>query len=55
VTLGPGQLYVVPRGLQHCPISDGGAAVMLIEPAGVVNTGSAGGELTATFDDSLLE
>ena len=28
---------------------------MLIEPAGVVNTGSAGGELTATYDDSLLD
>ena len=28
---------------------------MLIEPEGVVNTGDAGGELTATRDDSLLE
>ncbi len=55
VALSPGQLYVVPRGMQHCPISDGDAAVMLIEPAGVVNTGGAGGDLTATFDDSLLE
>jgi mannose-6-phosphate isomerase-like protein (cupin superfamily) len=54
VALSPGQLYVVPRGMQHCPISDGDAAVMLIEPAGVVNTGGAGGDLTATFDDSLL-
>lgn len=54
VTLGPGQLFVVPRGVEHCPITDGDVAVMLIEPAGVVNTGSAGGELTATYDDSLL-
>ena len=28
---------------------------MLIEPAGVVNTGSVGGDLTAAYDDSLLE
>jgi mannose-6-phosphate isomerase-like protein (cupin superfamily) len=54
VTLTPGQLFVVPRGVEHCPITDGDVAVMLIEPAGVVNTGSAGGELTATYDDSLL-
>ena len=54
VTLGPGQLFVVPRGVEHCPITDGEVAVMLIEPAGVVNTGGAGGELTAAYDDSLL-
>ncbi|MGC7198886.1 cupin, partial [Mycobacteroides abscessus subsp. massiliense] len=27
---------------------------VLIEPAGVVNTGDAGGPLTATYDDSLV-
>ncbi len=54
VTLGPGQLFVVPRGVEHCPITDGDVAVMLIEPAGVVNTGSVGGGLTAAYDDSLL-
>ncbi len=55
VTLRAGQLYVVPRGVEHCPITDGDVSVMLIEPAGVVNTGTAGGDLTATYDDSLLE
>jgi mannose-6-phosphate isomerase-like protein (cupin superfamily) len=55
LTLTPGQLYVVPRGVEHCPRADGDVAVMLIEPAGVVNTGDAGGDLTATYDDSLLE
>lgn len=53
VTLGPGQLFVVPRGVEHCPIADGEVRAMLIEPAGVVNTGDAGGPLTATPDDSL--
>ncbi|SHG22920.1 Mannose-6-phosphate isomerase, cupin superfamily [Jatrophihabitans endophyticus] len=53
VTLGPGQLYVVPRGVEHCPITDGLVHAVLVEPAGVVNTGSAGGPLTATYDDSL--
>lgn len=39
VTLGPGQLYVVPRGVQHQPISVEGAEVVLIEPSTTVNTG----------------
>ena len=55
VELGPGQLYVVPRGVEHCPVADGEVHAVLIEPAGVVNTGNAGGPLTAsaTYDDSL--
>lgn len=55
VQLGPGQLYVVPRGVEHCPRTDGEVAVLLIEPEGVVNTGDAGGGLTATYDDSLMD
>ncbi len=54
VTLQPGQLFVVPRGVEHCPIADGEVQAMLIEPSGVVNTGDAGGPLTAVRDDSLL-
>jgi len=55
VRLGPGQLYVVPRGVEHCPVASGEVGALLIEPAGVVNTGDAGGPLTATYDDSLLD
>ena len=47
VAVGPGELYVVPRGTEHCPRADQETAVLLIEPRGVVNTGDAGGELTA--------
>ena len=39
VELGPGELYVVPCGVEHCPRSDEGASVLLIEPAGTPNTG----------------
>jgi mannose-6-phosphate isomerase-like protein (cupin superfamily) len=46
VELGPGELYVVPAGIEHCPRSDEGAEVLLIEPKDTVNTGDAGGELT---------
>ena len=55
VTLSPGQLFVVPRGVEHCPVAAEEASILLIEPAGVVNTGEAGGELTATHDTSLLD
>ena len=55
VTLGPGQLYVVPRGVEHCPVAGGEVSAVLIEPQGVVNTGDAGGELTAPHDTSLLD
>jgi len=54
VVLRPGQLFVVPRGVEHCPIADGEVQAVLIEPAGVTNTGDAGGPLTAQHDDSLL-
>jgi len=46
VTLGPGQLYVVPRGVYHQPTSRDGAEVLLIEPSDTVNTGDAPSEMT---------
>ncbi len=40
VTLGPGELLVVPRGVEHRTVADGEASVLLFEPAGVRNTGN---------------
>lgn len=51
VVLTPGELFVVPRGVEHCPKADALTSVMLIEPRGVVNTGDAGGNLTAELTD----
>jgi mannose-6-phosphate isomerase-like protein (cupin superfamily) len=48
VTLGPGEFFVVPRGVEHCPRADEETAALLLEPKGVVNTGDTGGELTAS-------
>ncbi len=45
--LEAGELFVVPRGVEHCPRSDQGAEVLLIEPKDTINTGDAGGEMTA--------
>ena len=47
VELGPGELYVVPRGVEHCPKADEETHVLLIEPRDEPNTGGAGGERTA--------
>ncbi|MFJ6610402.1 cupin domain-containing protein [Streptomyces sp. NPDC091289] len=46
VVLGPGELFVVPRGVEHCPVADEETAVLLFEPAGTINTGDAGGPMT---------
>lgn len=50
VVVGPGQLFVVPKGVEHCPRADTEVKAVLLEPAGVVNTGDAGGDLTATVE-----
>ena len=47
VILGPGELFVVPRGVEHRPHSAEEVEMVLIEPRGVINTGDAGGPLTA--------
>jgi len=47
VHLGPGQLYVVPRGTPHQPYSAEGAEVLLVEPSATVNTGDNPSALTA--------
>jgi mannose-6-phosphate isomerase-like protein (cupin superfamily) len=46
VVLGPGELFVVPRGVEHCPKADVPTHVLLIEAQGTANTGDAGGEMT---------
>ncbi len=50
VTLRAGELYVVPRGVEHRPVAESECHVLLIEPRGVVNTGEAGGAQTAPND-----
>lgn len=50
VTLGSGELYVVPRGVEHKPYAEDEVKLLLIEPRGVLNTGAEGGERTAIND-----
>lgn len=50
VSLGAGEMFVVPAGVEHKPYAENEVRMLLIEPRGVVNTGAAGGELTADND-----
>jgi len=46
LALEPGELLIVPRGVEHCPVAEGEVHVLLVEPRSTVNTGTAGGERT---------
>ena len=50
VDLGPGEMFVVPKGVEHKPSAPDECRILLVEPKGVVNTGDAGGAKTAPND-----
>ena len=50
VSLDSGELFVIPKGVQHKPVAHSECKIMIVEPKGVVNTGDSGGELTAAND-----
>ena len=50
VELSAGEMFVVPKGVEHKPFADRECNVLLIEPRGVVNTGDVGGQRTAEND-----
>ncbi|MBB1061337.1 cupin domain-containing protein [Marilutibacter spongiae] len=50
VELAAGEMYVVPRGVEHRPVAEHECRILLVEPRGVVNTGDAGGGYTAPND-----
>ena len=51
VSLSEGEMFVVPKGVEHKPVAEQECHILLIEPAGLVNTGSAtDSELTAPND-----
>ena len=50
VKLKEGEMFVVPKGVEHKPYSENECKIMLVEPKGVVNTGDAGSDLTAPND-----
>lgn len=53
VILNEGELFVVPKGLEHKPVADEECHVMIIEPVGVINTGNTDSDLTAPNDQRI--
>ena len=51
VELKAGEMFVVPKGTEHKPFADKECKAMLVEPAGTINTGGTGGEMTAKDDE----
>ena len=47
VGLKAGEMFVVPKGKEHEPFAQKECNIMLVEPAGTINTGNTGGDLTA--------
>jgi len=41
VTLRAGELFIVPKGVEHCPVAREEVHLLLIEPTGTPNTGDA--------------
>ncbi|MEI7058879.1 cupin domain-containing protein [Nocardioides sp. CCNWLW239] len=52
VHLAQHDVFVVPRGIEHCPESAGGATVMLLEPTGTLSTGDYDGAIPAHIDST---
>ena len=50
IELNEGEMYVVPKGIEHRPFAENECKIMLIEPKGVINTGENKCELTAEND-----
>jgi mannose-6-phosphate isomerase-like protein (cupin superfamily) len=50
ITLGPGEMAVVPKGVEHKPFAEAEVKMLLIEPRGVVNTGDTVNERTTEND-----
>jgi mannose-6-phosphate isomerase-like protein (cupin superfamily) len=50
VHVSAGEMFIVPKGVEHKPYAEQEVKLMLIEPRGVRNTGHEGGERTATND-----
>jgi mannose-6-phosphate isomerase-like protein (cupin superfamily) len=50
VYLGPGEMFVVPKGVEHRPVAETEVKLIIVEPRGVLNTGHEGGARTAKPD-----
>lgn len=50
VELNEGEMYVVPKGVEHCPIAEPDTHFMMVEPASTAHTGENQSEVTVAID-----
>ena len=50
VKLSKGEMYVIPKGIEHKPFAENECKILIIEPKGVLNTGNTIGKLTINKD-----
>jgi mannose-6-phosphate isomerase-like protein (cupin superfamily) len=53
VELSPGEMIIIPKGVEHMPVAEEEVSMMLIEPATTLNTGDAGGDRTVAKLDRI--
>ena len=53
IELSPGDILIVPRGVEHRPVADEEAEILLFEPAGTLNTGNVVSERTVVDPEHL--
>ena len=50
IYLSAGEMFVIPKGVEHKPFVENEGKIIVVEPQSVVNTGETGGEFTAPND-----
>ena len=50
IYLSAGEMFVIPKGVEHKPFVENECKIMVVKPQGIINSGEAGGELTAPID-----
>ena len=50
ITLSEGEMFVIPKGVEHKPYAENECKIMIVEPKGIINTGDVETELTAPDD-----
>ena len=53
VEVSEGECVIVPHGVEHCPVAENEAHILLFEPASTVNTGNAGGDRTVAEPERI--
>ena len=53
IVLSPGEIFVVPKGVEHCPVAEQDTHFMMIEPSSTEHTGKNQTDVTVTFEKQV--